>query len=168
MEAAAQSRQFSRILLATDVLRSSNSLRMRALGTSMLPSIWPGDILTIRHCLPDHLRVGDIVLVCSGDRLLAHRVVTLKKTEQGPSWITRGDAMPQNDTAAGDFEVLGKVIRIERRAKVIAPEARRSRVNRVLGSAVSRSPFFLNILLRLRQIFRLDLQDEIIDGVSAI
>jgi signal peptidase len=38
-----------KIGLAAEVLRSSGELRLRVTGTSMLPAIWPGEVLLIRR-----------------------------------------------------------------------------------------------------------------------
>jgi len=38
--------------LAAEVLRSSGRLRLRATGTSMLPAVWPGDVLSVCREVP--------------------------------------------------------------------------------------------------------------------
>ncbi len=48
--------------LAAQVLKDSGMLRLRASGSSMLPSVWPGDILTIRPQSFERWRPGDIAL----------------------------------------------------------------------------------------------------------
>jgi signal peptidase len=61
--------------LAAEVLRSSGRLRLRATGASMLPAVWPGDILSVRsHDVVEALP-GDIVLFGREGTLVAHRVV---------------------------------------------------------------------------------------------
>jgi signal peptidase I len=166
MESAGQSRQCTRILVATDVLRSIGSVRIRALGTSMLPSIWPGDILNIQHCHPADLAFGDVVLLSQGDRLVVHRVVAPAETAQGVSWITRGDAMAQNDPPGQDVEILGKVLSIDRRGQTIIPGRKRSLCNRALGLALSRSRRLLNFVLWLIQKLQPELREETAPAVS--
>src|ERR1039458_9326454 len=61
--------------LAAEVLRSSGSLRLRAIGASMLPAIWPGDVLTVQRRDAENAQPGDIVLFARGGALVAHRVV---------------------------------------------------------------------------------------------
>lgn len=58
--------------LAAAVIRSSGELRLKVTGSSMLPSIWPGDILTIRRQNLDQIRPGEIVLVARDGGLCAH------------------------------------------------------------------------------------------------
>ena len=40
----------SRVELVVDVLGQFGEARLRVVGSSMLPAIWPGDVLTIRRC----------------------------------------------------------------------------------------------------------------------
>jgi len=64
--------------LATQVLQSSGELRLRVTGTSMLPAIWPGDILLISSRNIAEARPGDVVLFGREGRLVAHRVVEVR------------------------------------------------------------------------------------------
>ena len=61
--------------LAGEVLRSSGTLRLRAMGWSMLPTVWPGDTLVIERIHSDAVSEGDIVLFGRDRRVFAHRVV---------------------------------------------------------------------------------------------
>jgi tetratricopeptide (TPR) repeat protein len=49
--------------LAATLLRAGGSIRIKALGTSMLPTIWPGDILHIEGKACGELAIGDVVVV---------------------------------------------------------------------------------------------------------
>jgi len=51
--------------LSLETLRSQGSVRMRALGTSMVPSIWPGDVVSVEKGIED-IKTGTIVLLPSG------------------------------------------------------------------------------------------------------
>jgi signal peptidase len=72
-------------------------------GTSMEPSLSPGDLIVVR---PGTYRVGEIVAYRAGGRLVVHRVV---EADDG-RFVLRGDANgtvdPLRPTAA---QVLGKV-----------------------------------------------------------
>ena len=61
--------------LAAEVLRSWGRLRLRATGASMLPAVWPGDVLSVRSQGVVEALPGDIVLFGREGRLVAHRVV---------------------------------------------------------------------------------------------
>jgi hypothetical protein len=95
----------------------------------MLPTIWPGDLLSIEHKSAEETVPGDIVLVAQGSRFIIHRLVEKRESLR----ITRGDSMPQQDPPVGKSQVLGKVAAIHRRTEVVAPIPRRSLSNRVLA-----------------------------------
>ncbi len=69
--------------LAAEVIRSSGKLRLRATGASMLPSIWPGDVLTVSSEAVAETQPGDIILFEREGRLIAHRVVEVRRQESG-------------------------------------------------------------------------------------
>jgi signal peptidase I len=117
--------------LASEVLRSSGTLRLRVMGWSMLPAIWPGDTLVIECVDNGVVSEGDIILFSRDRRLFAHRVVT---SHNGDAQIlTRGDAMPQPDPPVSKCDFLGKVAFILRNGKRIEP----SRTPRLSEQAVS-------------------------------
>ena len=89
------------IALAQEVLSEFGQLRLRLTGSSMLPTVLPGDILSFRTCPTESLVPGCIVLVRRDGRLFAHRLLAL--TPDG--LLTQGDSLPQPDppTPAADF-----------------------------------------------------------------
>src|SRR5437868_14998540 len=60
--------------LAAQVLKNSSRLRLRASGSSMLPSLWPGDILTIHPQSFEQWRPADIALSMRAGQCVMHRV----------------------------------------------------------------------------------------------
>jgi len=105
--------------LAEEVLRSYGRLRMVARGSSMVPSIFPGDVLVIKRDPLARLRPGQIVLASRDGRFFAHRVVRLTALGGRPRVITRGDALRQNDPAFVQDEILGRVTAVIRGQKHI-------------------------------------------------
>ena len=106
--------------LAGEVLRSSGRLRLRVMGWSMLPTVWPGDTLVVDSVKSDAVSEGDIVLFGRDRRLFAHRVV--KNNASGDTTIlTRGDAMPAPDPPVDEAQLLGRVSFIMRNGKRIEP-----------------------------------------------
>ncbi len=64
-----------------------------AVGSSMIPSIFPGSTLHVRKINPGSVKVGDILCYPeSNQRMEAHRVVRAKKGLKGLVFITKGDA----------------------------------------------------------------------------
>jgi signal peptidase I len=119
--------------LAGEILRSSGTLRLKVMGWSMLPAVWPGDTLVIERVASAAISEGDIVLFGRDRRLFAHRVVETSSPPGNAQLLTRGDAMPQPDQPVGDRDLLGKVTYIVRNGKWIEP----SRVPRFSERAVA-------------------------------
>src|SRR5437763_11389848 len=107
--------------LAAETLRTSGFLRLRATGSSMLPAIWPGDILDIRRCRIGVVRTGEIALFECYGRLVAHRVIG----RQGSALITQGDTLPAPDPQVTEAELLGTVFMIRRGRRQFRPPAHR-------------------------------------------
>ena len=111
MPVMTEARGDHKLELATEVLRSGGAIRLQALGTSMLPSVWPGDVLSIEPAPGKDLVLGDIVLAVRDGRFFVHRLIEKRDCE----WITRGDSLPQNDPPLAEAQVLGKVSLIHRK-----------------------------------------------------
>jgi hypothetical protein len=145
MPAIEDVREDHKIDLATEVLNSGGTIRLRALGTSMLPSIWPGDVLVIESTVDTELLPGDIVLVARDDRFFVHRLIK----RHGSRWITRGDAVPQNDPAARASELLGRVSAVHRKHRIVIPKRRISLTARTLAWLFCHWNFFGRVVLRV-------------------
>src|SRR5256885_2470595 len=83
--------------LLVEVARNFGEIRFKATGDSMLPSVWPGDLLTVRRQSFSEFRCGQIVLyerMAGGlAQLVAHRIVDFSGGRIGRQLITPGDSM---------------------------------------------------------------------------
>lgn len=87
-----------------DTLEQRERVHLRAYGTSMLPAIQPGDLLSFRSLRDDETpATGAIVLTRRDRRLFAHRLHA--RTSAG--WITRGDSLDVDDPPIADTDLLG-------------------------------------------------------------
>jgi signal peptidase I len=125
--------------LATEVLRSSGKLTLRVTGSSMLPSIFPGDTLIVQRADMDVTHEGDIVLISRTGRLFAHRLVEKQGEPEHVSALTRGDSMTQLDPPVSRDEVIGRVCLIERNGKLIEPRTKLRRSQRAIATLIQRS-----------------------------
>jgi signal peptidase I len=105
--------------LAAEVIRSAGEVRLRTFGSSMAPSILPGDFLLIQRAGFQEISVGEVVLFSREGRLFIHRVVDRRLSSLGenlaePCLITRGDRLRQNDPQVTPREFLGRVVCIKR------------------------------------------------------
>ncbi len=94
--------------MAEEVLRSWGELRLRVTGTSMLPTVWPGDILCVESRGAAEAVPGDVVLFGREGRLVAHRVVEVRKQVSGVGCQVSGDPRSSESGATGSTsEVRG-------------------------------------------------------------
>lgn len=133
--------------LAAEALRSSGTLRLRAMGASMLPAVWPGDILTVRSQDASQALPGDIVLFCREAKLVAHRVVERTRSPNGIRWVTRGDSVSGNDAPVSSQELLGRVTAIERGSRRFTPSPHRSLASRLICWILCSSDFCTRMTL---------------------
>jgi hypothetical protein len=117
-----------RISLAQDSLQQSGRLRFRAMGSSMLPAIAPGDVLTFRIATPGEVIPGQVVLMQDNGRLVAHRLLS---HAQG-LLTTMGDSLRAPDAPLPAACLLG-VLDTHQRGERILPTGRDHR--RALPSA---------------------------------
>jgi signal peptidase I len=134
-----------KLALAAEVLASGHTLRLRAFGTSMLPSIWPGDILSVEPKTEQEIVPGDIVLVAKRNRFFIHRLIE----KQDSRWITRGDSLPDNDDPVNSCDVLGRVSLIHKNNTMTVPSQRRPLLSRALAWTLCHCDSFRSLALRL-------------------
>ena len=107
-------RSCTRLGLAQETLKRFGRLRFKALGSSMLPAVAAGDILTFRPPRPGDLMAGRIVLVQDQTGLVAHRLIS---HEQG-LLTTMGDSLRDPDSPLAPSCVLG-VLSVQQRGSQI-------------------------------------------------
>ena len=123
--------------LVQEVADAKGEVRLKVAGGSMLPAVWPGDVVTVRRCAFRELRPGQIVLHGREESLTLHRIARVG----GDQVITRGDSLPRYDPPVKAGEVLGQVVGIRRGdrsipteqvfwQRVVAAVLRRSRILR--------------------------------------
>jgi signal peptidase I len=105
--------------LTEEVVRTFGEVRLRVIGTSMVPSILPGDFVSIRRAKLQDISQGEVVLFLRNGQLIIHRVVGRKAAATADSpgesrLITRGDRVRQDDPPVSSLELLGRVFCIER------------------------------------------------------
>jgi signal peptidase len=144
--------------LATEVVRTFGRIRLCVTGTSMLPAVQPGDLLTIRRVHLEEISLGEIVLVTRQNRLLAHRVRGHFHPHE-PYLTTRGDRLRHDDPPVFRSDLLGKVTSIERKGRQIAPDNWLNAPDGVLGHVLRCSEWATVLFVRLATLRR-PLTDE--------
>lgn len=141
--------------LVEETIRSYGEVRIRVLGTSMAPSVLPGDLVSVRRADLDEISVGEIVLVSRGGRFFVHRVISTCTTSVVPCLITRGDRLGHDDPPVSSSEFLGRVVSIERgNRKVGIPESGSNRLTaRLLQSSDRATYLYVRLIAGWRALF---------------
>jgi hypothetical protein len=124
--------------LAEEVLRTFGEVRLRVFGTSMAPSILPGDFISVQRAALQDISLGEVVLFSRGDRLFLHRVVNRNVPNSADisfesCLITRGDRLCHDDPPICSAELLGRVVSIQRGTQLLKPILRRGRSQQLLA-----------------------------------
>ena len=138
--------------VATDLLRSGHRMRFRAGGSSMWPTIRPGEAITVEPATATEVKLKDIVLYRTGRGVIGHRVVGIANQNGELVLLARGDA----DQGAGEpvaaKQLLGKVLAVEREGRNIDLTSRRAKMKHFMRTcALSlKSSIILSKLIRQR------------------
>src|SRR3989344_1111546 len=92
------------------ILSKQKYFSIRAEGTSMLPTLIPGDIVNLRKTGIEKVKVNDIVLVFKKNRFFVHRLIH----KRGKTIVTRGDHNLSSDGQFRERNLLGKVVGVKR------------------------------------------------------
>lgn len=79
----------------------------------MFPVLSTGDIITV--ACTDELKKRDIILFRDGKNLVCHRIIRILRKPDSTYYITRGDAMIHEDRPVRVDDIIGKVIKIQRK-----------------------------------------------------
>jgi signal peptidase I len=100
--------------LVIDLLRHGKSVRFRAPGRSMFPTIREGDAITVTPIAPDSVRRGDIILYRVKCGVVAHRLIRIERNKEGSfRFLFRSDTWGRWDEPVLAEQILGKVVSAE-------------------------------------------------------
>jgi signal peptidase I len=135
--------------LVADVARNQGRVQLKVGGASMVPTLWPGDLVTVRRCDPSRLRPGSIIVFRQNERLVVHRLVRRQSSAHGVEdcLIAQGDAQPRCDRPVEAWDVLGRVEGAVRNGRPVNLQP--SLWRRFLASIFRRSEWCASIYLRL-------------------
>lgn len=117
-------RAFETMLI--DLLNLERELHYPLEGESMLPTLPPGSLLTIKPLIGSPA-VGDILVFSRSDQLVAHRLIRVVVGFNHTRWIvTQGDNCVRPDPAQQFDCVIGYVVSATYHGRVIWPVANQS------------------------------------------
>ena len=105
--------------LSSEILESGKDLRFTAHGSSMVPFIYDGDVLTVQHIDPTVLTKGNVVFYkTQGNALMAHRVIKVHTLDGKEMFSTRGDGSPGSEEVIDADQVIGVVVSVLHRNRM--------------------------------------------------
>lgn len=97
--------------LVKEILKRGHCVRIPTLGRSMFPLI--SSIIHIEPAKAEDIRVGDIVVYSSEEKMVAHRLAKKIIREEKELLVVKGDTwLGSSEVLAGD--VIGRVIKVEK------------------------------------------------------
>jgi hypothetical protein len=116
MAAARSNWSAERSALVAESLRRGGlgrPVRLQVYGESMLPTLWPGDVVEIASCSLEDIRAGEIVLAMRDGRFFLHRLVRHCLGAPGTpnGFLLCGDSMPGPDPVFPPEALLGRLVR---------------------------------------------------------
>lgn len=116
------------------LLAEGTTLRVKAEGYSMYPSIKPGSSLLIKPASDQSLlSPGEIIAWKRKSGLVVHRLIRIVKEDNRVFYITRGDSCAYEDPPVIPDRIAGKVIQVETPSGTIISA----------GDKLIRKPFYL-------------------------
>jgi hypothetical protein len=115
---------------------------LKLAGTSMLPAIWPGDMVRFQHCQPADLRKGEIILYRLDGVLTAHRLVRIEDDQI----VVRGDTRTCCDPPVSADKVVGRATAVCRKGQFVPLSY--SVGQRAISLLLRRSRLCIRLLLR--------------------
>lgn len=135
--------------LLCEAVSAFGQVRLRAHGSSMVPTIWPGEVLIVEPARA--VQVGQIVLASHGESLVAHRVVSLADAGDGVRLTTQGDSLGFREPLIPMCRVVGRITGVMRDGKKVMLESRPRPAKRLAMCLARRSRLALRILVRAHQ-----------------
>jgi signal peptidase I len=131
--------------LVVDLLRDGKSVRFRAVGRSMYPTIREGDVITVAPIAPDFVQRGDIILYRLECGVVAHRLVRIDRNrEDSFRYIFRSDTWGAWDDPVLAEQILGKVISVERSGRSIQVYSGKMKIRLLAHAVASRLSRWIN------------------------
>ncbi|MBN2861739.1 MAG: signal peptidase I [Bacteroidales bacterium] len=139
------------------LLSEGKTLKIRADGYSMYPSVRPGSLIFIEP-LPEDTEPapGDLIAWKRETGFVVHRLTEIKRQDNDIKYITRGDSCANEDAPVSRDQIAGKVIRIEDPGGIIRTEKEFIRnpayfYNRIIVWLLLRSKKFIKLMTRIQK-----------------
>lgn len=147
---------YSTLLGLTDELLSSQKIvRLILGGNSMYPHLRNKDYVTITKTSFNQLKIGDIIVFKAKFKYVAHRIIKIRKTDEGMQILPKGDSCKKPDNPILQDKYIGKIISFERNGRKINFETKMYKYyNFFLASISSYTPIVYSFVRFFKHLFR--------------
>jgi signal peptidase I len=147
--------------LVGEVVGNAGRVRLLVSGTSMVPAMRPGDLITVESADLLRITLGEIVVFKREGRLVAHRVTAIfaapaqltdgnaREQLSHTRLITRGDRARHDDSAISSSELLGRVTQIERGSRRVRLRKKLTKADNVICRLLRLSNRVTGLYLRV-------------------
>ena len=101
------------------LIEEKGKIYLRLSGFSMFPFLKEGDVALIKKVEINALKIGDVIVFKQDQKMVAHRLMALKKNGENNILTTKGDTSKNNDPIFTKKEYVGKIISYNRKGKKI-------------------------------------------------
>lgn len=100
--------------MSISLLSQGTTIRIRAHGYSMYPSIKPGSLIVIEPIkVKGDPKPGEIVAIKRENGLIVHRIIKITIRDGVRKYIARGDSNAREDKPVNPDMIAGRVVRAE-------------------------------------------------------
>ncbi len=90
-------------------LTLGRTVRIVASGYSMIPTVWPGELIEIQPVVIEDVKIGDIIAFQRIQHMVVHRVVMIQNLHDETFITTMGDSNLKADEVINNENFIGKV-----------------------------------------------------------
>jgi len=138
------------LYLGEELLNEGFELQITLGGYSMSPYLSNGETVIIKKESFNSLKIGDIIVFRSGSKMIAHRIIVIRKNKQRTALFTKGDSLVFFDKPITEERYIGKIKEFLRNNKSIKIDTPlRSFFNKLMAFISVISIPFLIILMPL-------------------
>ncbi len=109
-----------------EILKDGIPIRCKVGGISMLPLLWPGDVIIIDPIDIEQIAIGDIVVFKLDNRLVAHRLISISSNNNSKFLFTKGDSNLKKDEPISAELLIGVVRNVVKNELFIPINQRKS------------------------------------------
>ncbi len=109
-----------------EILKDGIPIRCKVGGISMLPLLWPDDVIIIDPIDIEQIAIGDIVVFKLDNRLVAHRLISISSNNNSKFLFTKGDSNLKKDEPFSAELLIGVVRNVVKNELFIPINQRKS------------------------------------------